>query len=140
MRLKSLTYSSRAQLDLSACDLVAIHESARHLNALDGITGLLIFNGTSFLQVIEGAETAIDALLERLRRDSRHTSLEVVDERVVDQRSFPDWSMEMVQVSAAHLEARDEIETVLPSGIAPEVRQLILNKARALPPVVLLPD
>lgn len=140
MNLKSLTYSSRAGLDLLARDLVSIHESARHLNALDGITGLLIFNGTTFLQVIEGAEQAIEALLERLRADPRHSSLEVLDERVVSDRSFPDWSMELLQVSAAHMEARREIESALPADMTAEVRALILRKSQTLPSEVVLPD
>ena len=55
MDLKSLTYTSFARLDLTAEDLVAIHRTARELNALDGVTGLLIYNGTNFLQIIEGS-------------------------------------------------------------------------------------
>ena len=55
MHLTSLTYTSLARLDLQTSDLEDIHRSARELNALDGITGLLVFNGTHFLQIIEGA-------------------------------------------------------------------------------------
>ena len=54
MALTSLTYTSLARLDLQSSDLEEIHRSARELNALDGITGLLVFNGTHFLQIIEG--------------------------------------------------------------------------------------
>src|ERR1044072_1231819 len=81
MILKSLTYTSLARLDLEASDLEAIHRTAREANALEGITGLLIFNGTHFLQIIEGAPHAIDELVERLRRDRRHSGVEVRDER-----------------------------------------------------------
>ena len=73
MSLKSLTYTSLARLDLDAGELEAIHRTAREMNALEGITGILIFNGTHFLQIIEGARDAIDELLERLRRDPRHS-------------------------------------------------------------------
>ena len=65
MKLKSLTYTSLARLDLNGDDLHAIHRSALNLNALDGITGLLVFNGTHFLQIVEGAEPAIDDLMGR---------------------------------------------------------------------------
>ena len=51
MALKSTTYTSLARLDLEAGDLEAIHRTARDVNALEGITGLLIFNGTHFLQI-----------------------------------------------------------------------------------------
>jgi hypothetical protein len=122
MELKSLTYTSLAELDLGAEDLHAIHRTARELNALDGITGLLVFNGTHFLQIVEGPAEAIDDLVARLKRDPRHSSLEVRDERKIDARSFPDWSMELVQVSAGYFEARGEIAERVPAGIAPEVR------------------
>ena len=131
MELKTLTYTSRAQLDLSSADLADIHQAARHLNALDGITGLLIFDGTRFLQIIEGSETAIDDLVARLRRDSRHSAIEIRDERFVDARSFPHWSMELVTVSAGYMRARPEIETALPEGVAPAVRELVLRMSDA---------
>lgn len=132
MKLKTLTYTSRARLDLSSGDLADIHEAARHLNALDGITGLLVFDGVRFLQIIEGSEEAIDNLVERLRRDPRHSALEIRDERLVEQRSFPDWSMELISVSAGYFQARPALETALPEGVAPPVRDLILRMADAL--------
>ena len=63
MNLISLTYTSLARLDLEVPDLEQIHRTALELNALDGITGLLIFNGTHFLQIIEGAKDAIDVTI-----------------------------------------------------------------------------
>jgi len=122
MDLKSLTYTSRAKLDLSADDLHDIHRIARELNSIDGITGLLVFNGTHFLQIIEGAEAAIDDLVARLRRDPRHSGLEVRDERKVEVRSFPDWSMELVRVNAGYFEAREAIQDRVPTSVAEDVR------------------
>ncbi|HEX8214231.1 MAG TPA: BLUF domain-containing protein [Allosphingosinicella sp.] len=132
MNLKTLTYTSLARLDLTADDLAAIHETARHLNALDGITGLLVFDGARFLQIVEGSEDAIDNLVARLSRDPRHSALEIRDERPVEARSFPGWSMELVRVSAGFLEARTELESVLPPEVAPPVRELVLRMAGAM--------
>jgi hypothetical protein len=127
MELKSLTYTSLARLDLDAEDLADIHRSARELNALDGITGLLVFNGTHFLQIVEGAQPAIDELLQRLRRDPRHRSIEVRDERMIEARSFPDWSMELVRVSSSYFEARDAIQDRVPTSVAVDVRDRLLR-------------
>ena len=101
MLLTSVTYTSLARLDLQASDLEDIHRTARDQNALDGITGLLVFNGTHFLQIVEGSEKAIDELIERLRKDPRHTGFEIRDRRKVEARSFPEWSMELVRVKAS---------------------------------------
>ena len=122
MDLKSLTYTSLARLDLGADELNAIHRTARELNSLDGITGLLVFNGTHFLQIIEGEERGIDDLLARLRRDPRHSGLEVRDERMVEDRSFPDWSMELVRVNASYFEATETIKDRIPPTVADNVR------------------
>ena len=127
MSLKSLTYTSLARLDLEARDLEAIHRTAREVNALEGITGLLIFNGTHFLQIIEGMPAAIDDLVERLRRDPRHSGLEIRDEQMIEQRSFPDWSMELVRVSASYFEARDTVIDRLPEATAADVRDHVIQ-------------
>jgi hypothetical protein len=132
MSLKSLIYTSLARLDLQASDLEAIHRTAREANALEGITGLLIFNGTHFLQIIEGAPNAIDELVERLRRDPRHHGLEIRDERNIDSRSFPDWSIELVRVSASYFEAKDTVSNRLPDATSSEVRDRVVRMTESI--------
>ena len=122
MNLTCVTYTSLARLDLQASDLEDIHRTARDQNALDGVTGLLVFNGTHFLQIIEGSERAIEDLVERLRRDARHTGFEIRDRRKVDARSFPDWSMELVRVKASYFEASDTIADRIPEGVPEAIK------------------
>jgi hypothetical protein len=131
MNLTSVTYTSLARLDLQTDDLEDIHRTAREQNALDGITGLLVFNGTHFLQIIEGSEQAIEELIERLRKDPRHTGFEIRDKRKVEARSFPDWSMELVRVKASYFEARDTIADRIPDGV-PEAIQVRLVRMTEL--------
>ena len=132
MELKSLTYTSLARIDLTANDLEAIHRTAREVNALEGITGLLIFNGTHFLQIVEGVAAAIDELVERLRRDARHSGLEIRDERKIEARSFPDWSMELVRVSASYFEAKETVLDRLPEAVADPVRDRVIRMTEAI--------
>lgn len=132
MRLKILTYTSRARLDLSDSDLQTIHRSAQDLNALDGITGLLMFDGVRFLQLVEGTEDAVDSLVERLRRDRRHTDFEVRDERFVSERSFSDWAMNLVRVETGFVGARIVLAPILPEDTSPAVRDLLMKMADEL--------
>lgn len=140
MPLKALTYTSLARLDVTTDDLLAIQHVARLRNALDGISGLLIFNGTHFLQVIEGMPDAIDDLVGRLRADTRHHGLEIRDERLVEDRSFPDWSMELIRVESRYFEAQTALQTVLPKTISDEVRANILSLTEGISRSVRIPD
>jgi hypothetical protein len=132
MDMKSLAYTSLASLDLTAEDLEDIHRTALRRNALDGITGLLVFNGTHFLQVVEGSSAAIDELIERLRRDDRHSGVEVRDERGIETRSFPDWSMELVRVSAGYFEAKECIRDRVPSDTSDKVRDRLYRMTESI--------
>jgi hypothetical protein len=132
MRLKTLTYTSRARLDMSDDELNDIQRSARSLNAIDGITGLLLFDGVRFLQLIEGSEDAVDNLAERLRRDRRHSDFEVRDERFSDARSFPDWSMNLVRVGSGFTGVQVALAPLLPDDTTPAVRELLYRMTDAM--------
>ena len=127
MQLTSVTYTSLARLDPNSPDLDDIHRMARNRNALEGITGLLVFNGTHFLQVIEGSEKAIDSLVQRLRGDARHSGFEIRDNRKIEKRSFPDWQMELVRVNSSFFEARDRIADELPETVPEAIRSRLLR-------------
>jgi len=122
MNFTSVTYTSLARLDLQESDLEDIHLIAREQNSVDGITGLLVFNGTHFLQSSKASESAIEDLIERLRKDPRHTGFEIRDRRKVDARSFPDWSMELVRVKASYFEARDTIADRIPEDVPEAIK------------------
>jgi hypothetical protein len=130
--LKSLTYTSLASLDLAEEDVEAILRTARAANALDGITGLLVFNGTHFMQVVEGAPHAIDDLIDRLRRDRRHSGLEVRDEREIAERFFPHWTMELVRVKSRNYEAIEALRTALPHDLPPVVGDRLMAMTSSL--------
>ena len=66
-------------------------------------------------------------MLVRLRRDPRHSGLEVRDERMVEARSFPDWSMELVRVDADHFQARDTIRDRVPGTVPEDIRNLLVR-------------
>jgi len=57
---------------------------SRERNQQLGITGVLVFDGGRFCQLIEGTQPAVVALAQRIRRDPRHTSYRVLFEGVDD--------------------------------------------------------
>jgi hypothetical protein len=45
------------------------------------------------MQILEGTQEQILALLDRIRHDSRHHELRIVAEGAIKRRAFPDWGM-----------------------------------------------
>ena len=68
-------------------------DSARDFNARNDLTGALYVVGDTFMQYLEGEELVLDALYDRIRRDSRHAQCRLLDRRLIILRIFRGWSM-----------------------------------------------
>lgn len=91
--LHQITYISTARPTILLADVEGILETSRRRNRADDITGLLIFDGKRFLQVIEGPYLAIETTFARIAQDPRHRALVKLATRHVDVREFGHWSM-----------------------------------------------
>jgi len=67
---------------------------SRRNNATAGVTGLLLYDGKRFLQALEGSEAAVSTTYERIKLDTRHRGIVLLSSKVVEARSFGDWSMQ----------------------------------------------
>jgi len=88
-----LAYISTFGLSVGASDIAAILEKARTHNRRDELTGILIADGTRFLQVLEGDRTKVDATFSRISADRRHFAIYQLIGRDVENRSFGEWDM-----------------------------------------------
>ena len=92
--LHALMYSSLADPDLTPADINRILDSARRYNQQHAITGLLLFQEGSFLQVLEGDRKQISQLFEKkLMHDSRHYSVSLFHDRPLVERQFRYWHL-----------------------------------------------
>lgn len=89
----SLVYVSEGTHSYSAHDLQQILTKARETNSKLGISGMLLFKGGNFLQVLEGDREKVMTLFDKIVRDSRHHRVTVLFKGESEQRDFPDWSM-----------------------------------------------
>ena len=62
-------------------------------NAEAEITGALLYTGSHFAQVLEGAPQAVEALLAKLRDDPAHIGLKILRCEPTGHRRFDGWSM-----------------------------------------------
>lgn len=89
-----LIYRSRYIGSLGSLSIVRdILTASQRNNSHHGVTGFLIFDKTSFLQVLEGDAPDVLETYERIKLDERHGDLTVIAASEVDARAFPDWAM-----------------------------------------------
>jgi EAL domain-containing protein (putative c-di-GMP-specific phosphodiesterase class I) len=88
-----LLYVSEATQAMDAAALEALLEKSRCFNGAAGVTGFLIYQDGWFMQLLEGREAVLDALMDRIRQDPRHHKVQEVARGKLSHRSFPDWSM-----------------------------------------------
>jgi EAL domain-containing protein (putative c-di-GMP-specific phosphodiesterase class I) len=88
-----IIYTSAATREFSQDELANLLRQSRQHNAQVGITGILLHSQGSFFQVLEGDEKVIDALVEHIAHDPRHTNLTVIIREPISHRSFGDWTM-----------------------------------------------
>lgn len=67
--LSTLIYRSHLSDNVPLSSLDKIVQKANKNNQLIGVTGILLFNGTHFFQVLEGPEQAVSTLYEHICRD-----------------------------------------------------------------------
>jgi hypothetical protein len=81
---------------LRAQELDRIYLRANSANARAVITDLILFHEGFFLQGLEGAAAGIASLLEKIRRDRKHTNLIVPESGAVDARCFAQSPMHFI--------------------------------------------
>jgi len=95
MPWKRIIYCSHATVPMDkAVNLAELLGASARNNRRDEITGVLAYAEGIFIQAIEGLPHAVDDLMARLKRDSRHRDLVVLGEDLASDRAFPIWMME----------------------------------------------
>jgi methanogenic corrinoid protein MtbC1 len=110
-QLSSVVYRSRARAHLGATALEAIAESAQQRNRREAITGLMVYDFPCFYQWLEGPEDSLERIMQSIRRDPRHTDLEILSAKPIDQRVFSGWDMKLATRDADPGMLRREIVT-----------------------------
>jgi len=101
--LDSISYCSRSNPDLDGEAFRRIISVSRRNNAIHGLTGLLVFGGGLYFQWLEGPPKALQNLMAKICKDSRHDSLVILGRNFDEpERVFPQWDMEPVSPEQIH--------------------------------------
>lgn len=91
--VRQITYISTLRAGHDSGAFAEIERQSLRRNATAGLSGLLLFDGRRFLQVLEGAEEAVAETYARIGRDPRHHAVVVLADKQVAAPSFGGWAM-----------------------------------------------
>jgi hypothetical protein len=91
--LYSLVYVSSAVTPFSTAELMALLDQSRTKNTRLGVSGMLLYKDGNTMQVLEGDQSAVLGLYDRIARDPRHRGLLRLVEGPAETRQFAEWSM-----------------------------------------------
>lgn len=115
-----LVYASSATRDMSEDDLLSLLEQSRSRNKRQNVTGMLLYIGESFIQVLEGGEKDVSEIYEDIRKDDRNIGNILIVKETISERAFPDWSMGFKRLSEKDLNDIDGYTEFLDSEMTPE--------------------
>lgn len=123
MSVLAIAYISELAEGVAGDAIAQFVRRASAFNAQAGVTGILLFDGTRFLQYIEGPEDGVHAAYGRITGSKLHTKIIELGRADVGRRFFPYWGMRMLPAQAEQLKAAMfhdwsslEVRTTVPDG------------------------
>ena len=89
----SLVYVSSSIRQLNDDELLDILKISRDNNSSKDISGLLLYKGGNFMQVLEGPDDVVLALYNKIGSDPRHKDVSIISKEQINKRQFPAWEM-----------------------------------------------
>lgn len=134
--LSALVYVSTAVHELAEAEIVHLLVRARRRNRDRGVTGVLLYAGGNFMQLLEGPRLAVDHVYEIIQQDPLHRGLIELQRRPIADRAFARWSMgfRWAHGGAAGLEPDVELDARLADSRGEHVAMLanFWNRGRGL--------
>jgi hypothetical protein len=99
----SLIYVSSSVKLLTNDELLEILKVSRENNHAKEITGLLLYKGGNFMQVLEGDEEIVRALYQKIAQDPRHKDVSLISEEQIQKRQFAAWEMAFTNLDSPEI-------------------------------------
>ena len=90
-----LIYVSSATKEMSEQELLVLLEQAqaRDRNKRQNVTGMLLYVGGNFIQVLEGDAKDVEEIYDAILNDERNFGNIIIEKEPISSRTFPEWSM-----------------------------------------------
>ncbi|WP_438971153.1 diguanylate phosphodiesterase [Methylophaga sp.] len=99
MQLFQLIYKSKKRENFPSEFIPKFTQKLCSRNEAKGITGILLFDGEYFLQVLEGDQKQVMSLMSQIEADERHNEITVILKEPIPKREHRDWGMKLILTS-----------------------------------------
>ncbi|MGH8039167.1 MAG: BLUF domain-containing protein [Stenotrophomonas sp.] len=103
MAIHALVYCSQVAPWVTVEQLEDLVRDAATHNSIAGVTGVLLCDGTRFLQYVEGPEDGVALAFARILNATSHFDVEELGRRQGALRKFPYWSMHWIPIEQVDL-------------------------------------
>lgn len=103
-KIYKLIYLSSETDSFNEHELIHILEGSIKRNEKRGITGVLLYSGGNFIQLLEGPKEEVESLFQEICADKRHTKIIRLMAEYSDKRDFPGWKMGFRKITATMAE------------------------------------
>jgi hypothetical protein len=99
--LQHVIYFSKSIKQMQEDDLISLLQQSRDWNKQHNLSGMLVYmqggflskNAGRFMQVIEGSKDEVDYIFGKIKQDSRHEQINIINYQPIEKRNFNDWQM-----------------------------------------------
>jgi len=88
-----MLYISSSVKPMNYDELSALLQQCRDNNHKQRVTGLLLYQKGTFMQMLEGEKQTVLDLYDTIKNDERHTGVHIVATGDIEGRNFENWSM-----------------------------------------------
>jgi len=127
-----LVYVSSAIRGLSNDDINSIVKTSEVSNKILNITGLLLYKGGNFMQLIEGDSEIVHILQIKIKDDIRHTGMITLLSENITHRYFENWSMGYQDIDSLMGNDREVIKPLIIGEFDSEIYRKNPYRALAL--------
>lgn len=115
-----LVYVSSATREMNEEDLLFLLEQSRNRNKEKNVTGMLLYVGGNFFQVLEGDKKDVEEIYESIVKDDRNKGNIIILKESINERTFPGWSMGFKHLTAQNIGTVEGYSEFLGRNMEPE--------------------
>ena len=88
-----IIYKSTINPEIEQSKVFDLLKKAKKFNRENNITGCLLYYNSTFVQYIEGDKAIVTDLFDRIKKDHRHSNVDLLSCEHIYNRKFKDWGM-----------------------------------------------